>query len=219
MRTDDLSSVPPFPLQIGDSDQYISGIVVLPTSLLVEITVKDVTSGQTWACGPVPAPSPLEAFGKSLNAWRASITYPIDPEPPTQTLDPQALRPYCWRYRHAFEHAKLDVETLKRFRLQLYREWEADKKHRISSHSVQMIAARARSGRVKRNGVTSTMPLSPTWRSGNKVESPIRIKSEERKVLSAHCHIAGHSLSLIGACLNASSRYTKEDSSDWYKDH
>jgi len=129
MGTDNLPSVPSFPLQIGDSDQYISGIVVLPMSMLVEITVKDVTSGQTWTCGPVPAPSPLEAFGTALNAWRASITYPTDPEPPTQTLDPQALRPFCWRYRHAYEHARLDAETLKRFRLQLYREWEANKKH------------------------------------------------------------------------------------------
>jgi hypothetical protein len=129
MEIDDLPSIPPFPLQIGDSNQYISGIVVLPLSILVEITVKDVTSGQTWTCGPLPAPPPLEAFGNALNAWRASITYPTDPEPPTQTLDAHTLRPYCWRYRHAYEHAGLDAETLKRFRLQLYREWETNKKH------------------------------------------------------------------------------------------
>src|SRR3990172_1031697 len=128
MSTDDLPPIPPFPLQIGNSDQYISGIVVLPPSILVEITIKDVSSGQTWRCGPVPAPPPLDAFGNALNSWRASITYPADPAPPTQTLDPQALRSYCWRYRHAYEYAQLDNETLKQFRLQLYREWEANKK-------------------------------------------------------------------------------------------
>jgi hypothetical protein len=127
MSDEPLQDVPNFPIQIGESNQAISGIIVLPPSLLVEITVKDIRSSETWKCGPVPAPPPLESFGQALNRWRASITYPHDPDPPTRTLDREALRPYCWRYRYAYEYAGLDEERLKLFRLQLFREWEKAK--------------------------------------------------------------------------------------------
>jgi len=123
MNESDMQKIPKLPMQVGDSDQFVSGIIALnqPTEL-VQITIKDVRRGQEWHVGPVPVPAPVDAFVKALNRWRASLVYPSRPKVRTRTLEANQLEPYCLRYRQAYELMG-DGPALKAFRTQLWGEW------------------------------------------------------------------------------------------------
>jgi len=124
--------IPDLPLQLGESDQYVSGIVVLQRpAQLVEIIVKDLASGQEWKSGWVPVPAPVEAFWKALQQWRGTLMYPPRPKVPTWTLDSTELEAYCLRYRQAYELMG-DGKALKAFRLQIFQNW---KQHHVADGS------------------------------------------------------------------------------------
>ena len=123
MNESDHPKVPKLPVQVGDSDQFVSGFIALNRPMvLVQITVKDVHGGQEWQDGPVLVPAPVAAFVETLNRWRASLVYPSRPNVRTRTLEANELEPYCLRYRQAYEQMG-DGPALKDFRTQLWREW------------------------------------------------------------------------------------------------
>jgi hypothetical protein len=123
MKENDHLKIPELPIQIGDSDQFVSGFIALDRPMeLVQIIVKDVRRGQEWRVGPVPVPAPVDAFVEALNHWRASQVYPSRPKVRTRTLEANELEPYCLRYRQAYELMD-DGPALKAFRTQLWTEW------------------------------------------------------------------------------------------------
>jgi len=123
MNKSDLQKIPKLPLRVGDSDQFVSGIIALNRPMeLVQITVKDVRRGQEWHVGPVPIPAPVDSFVEALKRWRASLVYPSRPPVRTRTLEANKLEPYCLRYRQAYELMG-DGPALKVFRTQLWGEW------------------------------------------------------------------------------------------------
>jgi len=123
MNRNDKQEISKLPMRVGDSDQFISGIIPLKRLMeLVKITVKDVRSGQEWQIGPVPVPAPVESFCEALNRWRASLTYPATPKIRTRTLEANKLELYCLRYRQAYELMG-DGPALEAFRTQLWQEW------------------------------------------------------------------------------------------------
>jgi hypothetical protein len=104
MNEDDHMRIPKLPMQVGDSDQFISGFIALNRPMeLVQITVKRVDGEAEYSVGPVPVPAPVDAFVEALNRWRASLVYPTTPKVRTRTLDASELESYCLRYRQAYE--------------------------------------------------------------------------------------------------------------------
>ena len=123
MNGNDHLTIPKLPMQVGDSDQFVNGIIALSQPMeRVQITVKDVLRGQEWHVGPALVPAPVDAFVEALKRWRASLVYPSRPKVRTRTLETNELEPYCLRYRQAYELMD-DGPALKAFRTQLWREW------------------------------------------------------------------------------------------------
>ena len=123
MTEDDHIRIPKLPMQVGDSDQFISGFIALNRPMeLVQITVKRVDGEAEYSVGPVPVPAPVDAFVEALNRWRASLVYPTTPKVRTRTLDASELESYCLRYRQAYELMGEGL-ALKSFRTQLWKEW------------------------------------------------------------------------------------------------
>ena len=123
MNEDDQLRIPKLPMQVGDSDQFISGFIALNRPMeLVQITVKSVNGEEEYSVGPVPIPAPIDAFVEALDQWRASLVYPATPKVRTRTLDASELESYCLRYRQAYELMG-EGPALRSFRTQLWKEW------------------------------------------------------------------------------------------------
>jgi hypothetical protein len=113
------------PIQVGNSNQFVRGVVKLDGPILhIRITVDDLEGGKKRNDVGL-ARGPFDSFCDSLFGFRASSVYPKNPKGGTRTIDEDVLEPYWLRFRQAYEIWGED-EGLDQFLMQLWQEYRDD---------------------------------------------------------------------------------------------